>query len=194
MTRQDVEKTPGQMLTEAREALGLTLTEAAAMTRISPTMLSHLEAERYDEYTADVFVRGHLRSYARELDLDEDRVVRVFDRQTGRSASADNGESASQAGGESKAGKQIARFGSQVAGLKRKIRASHVVAVGLALVFLFVVVHLVGGTRATAKDPDRFESNTDEHWEVEEAAEETRWALERPGGEADDDEQSEESE
>ncbi|MFW5966059.1 MAG: helix-turn-helix domain-containing protein [Persicimonas sp.] len=194
MTRQDVEKSPGEMLAQAREALGLSLHEAAAMTRISATMLSHLEEERYDEYTADVFVRGHLRSYARELKLDPDRVVRAYDRQTGRNTTPNAGDSSLQTTDKANTAGGVAGFGSRLSRLKRKVRASHVVAVGLVLVFLFVVVHLVGGTRATAKDPDRFESNSEEHWEVEEAAEETRWALERPGGESDDDEKGEESE
>lgn len=189
MSPHAVKKSPGTILKEARKELDLSLGDIAAMTRIPRTMITHLEGDRFDEYSADVFVRGHLRSYARELKLDAETILQAYDRHTGRmghvSASEGTGD-ADSAQSISKAKKQVAGFGSQVSTLTRQVRATHVVAVALVLAFLFVVVNLVTGSQATAKDPEQFPSASEEEWEVDQAAEETRWALEQPASEAPD--------
>lgn len=184
MSREAVKKTPGAILKDARKALGLSLGDVAAMTRIPRTMLSHLESDRFDEYSADVFVRGHLRSYARELKLEPETLMQAYDRHTGKHRQSMGDQDLGAEGARksiSKARKQVAGFGSQMTHLTRHVRASHVVAVGLVLVFLFFVVNLVTGSQATAKDPAQFPAASEEEWEVEQAAEETRWALEQPG-------------
>jgi len=65
----------GQELKEAREKKGLTIKELAERTRISMTYLAALEAEDYSAMPADVFAVGFLRSYARELGLDDKAVL-----------------------------------------------------------------------------------------------------------------------
>jgi len=65
-------------LREQREARSLSLDDIAAETRIPPRSLVSLEAGRFDELPADVFVRGFLRSYARCVGLDADDVVRRY--------------------------------------------------------------------------------------------------------------------
>jgi cytoskeletal protein RodZ len=189
MSREVEKKSPGTILKNARLAMGLSLPEVAAISRIPRTMLSHLEANRFDEYSADVFVRGHLRGYARELKLDAETVIQAFERHTGsrvespieipeRRAAAR--KSISKAG--TTARKQVAGFGSQMSSLTRGVRASHLVAVGLVLVFLFIVVNFLTGSRATANDTVQFPTASEDQWEVEQAAQETRWALEQPAG------------
>ena len=191
MSREVAKKSPGAILKDARQSLGLTLGDVAAMTRIPRTMLTHLEGDRYDEYSADVFVRGHIRSYSRELKLDPEAVIQAFERHTGRYTqpapeTPQGRESARKS--ISKAKKQVAGFGSHMSSFTRKVRAAHVVAIVLVLVFLFFVVNLVtGGQSATAKDPAQFPATSESEWEVEQAAEETRWALEQPASSSEED-------
>lgn len=64
--------------------------------------------------------------------------------------------------------------------LTSSVRTSHVVAIGLVLVVLFVFINFLTGSRATAKDPAQFPETNQQEWEVEQAAAEARWALEQP--------------
>ena len=73
----------GQMLQQGRVARGLSLAEVATVTRIPRNMLTHLERDRFEEYHASVFLRGHLTNYARELQLDVNAVLATYDRQEG---------------------------------------------------------------------------------------------------------------
>lgn len=183
MTCEAVKKTPGKILKHARQSLGLSLGDVAAMTRIPRTMLSHLEADRFDEYSAPVFVRGHIRSYARELKLDPERIIQAFERHTGTFTPSEDEAPEPKAAARksiSKARKQVAGWRSHVSGVTGQVRAAHLVAVALVLVGLFFVVNLISGSKATAKDPAQFPTASEEEWEVEQAAEETRWALEQP--------------
>lgn len=187
MSREVEIKSPGAILKNARLALGLSLQDIAAISRIPRTQLAHLEANRFDEYSADVFTRGHLRGYARELQLDPEMVIQAYERYTGMRPDSSlelpqraglTRRSLSKAGASAR--KQVAGFGSQVSSFGRGVRASHLVAVALVLVFLFVMVNFLTGSRATAKDSVQFPTATEEQWEVEQAAQETRWALEQP--------------
>lgn len=75
--------TVGQRLLAAREERGLTLRDLAAITRIQPSLLEFLEADRFDEMPAEVFARGFVRSCARELRLDPDEIVEAYRAQRG---------------------------------------------------------------------------------------------------------------
>ncbi len=76
--------TVGDRLRIARESLGLTIRDMAEITRIQAIWLECIEADRYDEMPAEVFIRGFLRSYARELRLDEDAIFDAYVAQTGQ--------------------------------------------------------------------------------------------------------------
>lgn len=60
----------GEKLRSAREAQGKSLQEASAATRIKPSYLEALEAERFAELGGNVYAKGFLRSYAGYLGLD----------------------------------------------------------------------------------------------------------------------------
>lgn len=60
----------GNILREAREAKGLTLSEVQEQTRISSKFLSAMENGQYNLLPTPVHVRGYLRNYARFLSLD----------------------------------------------------------------------------------------------------------------------------
>lgn len=74
---------PGATLQAAREAKGLSTAEAANSLRLPEKILGHLEAGRFDQLPGDTFARGYVRSYARLLGLDANRLVLEYDRSRG---------------------------------------------------------------------------------------------------------------
>lgn len=74
---------PGATLQAAREARGLSTAEAATSLRLPEKILVHLEAGRFDQLPGDTFARGYVRSYARLLGLDANRLVLEYDRSRG---------------------------------------------------------------------------------------------------------------
>lgn len=61
----------GQRLREARLSLGLTPQEVADQLHLPLAVVEALEAERFEQLGAPIYVRGHLRSYLRLLKLPE---------------------------------------------------------------------------------------------------------------------------
>lgn len=78
--------TVGEMLRERRESLGLTHRDLSAITKIQAAHLQYLEENRFDEFSAEVFCRGFLKNYARELRLDGDEMIEAYEAQTGRAS------------------------------------------------------------------------------------------------------------
>lgn len=65
----------GARLTAARTAAGLTVAAAAARLRCDESLLMALEAERFADVGAPVFVQGHLRRYADLLGLPTETLL-----------------------------------------------------------------------------------------------------------------------
>ncbi|HZD68751.1 MAG TPA: RodZ domain-containing protein [Actinomycetes bacterium] len=70
--------TIGEKLRSAREAQGKTIQEASAATRIKPSYLEALEAERFGELGGNVYAKGFIRSYAGYLGLDPTSLLEEF--------------------------------------------------------------------------------------------------------------------
>ena len=68
----------GSELKREREVRALTIGAIASMTKIPPRALERLEAGRFEELPAEVFVRGFVRSYARCVGLDAEEAVRRY--------------------------------------------------------------------------------------------------------------------
>ena len=68
----------GEHLKREREMRGVSLEEISAATRISTRFLEALENDHWDELPGGVFNRGFIRSVARFLGLDEDRLVAEY--------------------------------------------------------------------------------------------------------------------
>lgn len=186
-------KSPGTMLREAREERELSLDDMAAMTRIPRPMLEHLEKDRFEEYVAEVFLRGHLRNYGRELHLDVDQLVRAYERHTGRTRAnsvaefstekedSGRGTITASGGGVARARRRASvameesssRFARAFGGIRR----SHLVAVILVVIGLFLMFGYLTNNRATAQDPVEFPQVDESAWEQD--VEETRWLLEQ---------------
>lgn len=74
----------GRALRKARLRRGKSLEVASRETRVKPEYLQALEAESFDVLLGDVYVRGFLRSYARYLGLNPQKVVSAYERVYGR--------------------------------------------------------------------------------------------------------------
>jgi|GEM_PF-706361 len=70
---------PGPRLKEQRENRGLTVGQAAQELRVLASILQALEENRFEVLEAPIFVRGHLRNYARLLELPETEILQEYD-------------------------------------------------------------------------------------------------------------------
>lgn len=68
-------KSPGARLREAREALGMSIADAAQAIRLSQRQITQLEEGAWDQLPGETFVRGFLRNYARLLKLDPEPLL-----------------------------------------------------------------------------------------------------------------------
>ncbi len=59
----------GQRLSAAREVRGLSREEVARRLRITPSVIADIESDQWQRLGAAVYVRGHLTSYARMLEI-----------------------------------------------------------------------------------------------------------------------------
>jgi transcriptional regulator with XRE-family HTH domain len=70
-----MDKGIGSRLRDARQERGLDLDEVHERTKIRRSYLQALEEERWDQLPAPAYTRGFLRTYARMLGLDAERLV-----------------------------------------------------------------------------------------------------------------------
>lgn len=84
MTPQDDTPTrgPGTLLAAARIRHGLPLSEIADRTRIARQVLEAIESENWSALPAQVYVRGFIRLYAREVGLDPKVPLSLLDNQS----------------------------------------------------------------------------------------------------------------
>jgi cytoskeleton protein RodZ len=77
----DIDGEPvGVILKEARENLGLSLDDAARVTRIGKGYLQALEDGTYNRLPSVVYAKGFLRAYATYLKLPENEIVQLYER------------------------------------------------------------------------------------------------------------------
>jgi len=70
---------PGARLSAAREKRGLSQSQAAHEMRIDLATLRALEADDYGRLGAPIFVKGHLRNYAKQLDLAAEPLLAAYE-------------------------------------------------------------------------------------------------------------------
>ena len=68
----------GELLRLEREAQGKTIEDVAKVTKMSSLTISALEEDRFSALPAPVYVKGHLRTYARYLGLNEDGIIEKY--------------------------------------------------------------------------------------------------------------------
>jgi len=71
-------QTIGERLEEARKRKGISVREAAEITKIRGDYLQKFEANAFDLDLPPLYIRGFLRAYSRYLELDPERIVNDF--------------------------------------------------------------------------------------------------------------------
>ena len=72
----------GENLRSEREARGIALEDISATTKISVRLLRAIENEEFDRLPGGVFNINFVRQYARQVGLDEDKIVNEYRRLT----------------------------------------------------------------------------------------------------------------
>jgi cytoskeletal protein RodZ len=72
-------QTIGERLEEARKRKGISIREAAEQTKIRGDYLQKFEANSFDIDLPALYIRGFIRTYARYLELDPERLVNDVD-------------------------------------------------------------------------------------------------------------------
>lgn len=68
----------GMTIKSARVSLGLTTADLASSTKIRESMLVALEADEFDSFGGEAYVRGHLKVLANCLGLDPEGLAAEF--------------------------------------------------------------------------------------------------------------------
>ena len=71
------------ILREKRESRGLTLEDAAKVTRIGKGYLTDLEEEKFDKLPSEAYVKGFLRIYSAYLGLPEKEIIALYEKKVG---------------------------------------------------------------------------------------------------------------
>ena len=73
----------GALLRKEREKKGLSYTQISQQTRMRPHFVEAIENEDWDLLPAPTLVRGFIKSYARVLALDEERLLDLYSEESG---------------------------------------------------------------------------------------------------------------
>jgi cytoskeleton protein RodZ len=68
----------GEKLRQAREERGISISEVAEQTRISPLYLKSIEKDDYKPLPGGIFNKGFVRSYARYIGYDEEEALQEY--------------------------------------------------------------------------------------------------------------------
>ena len=78
--------TVGELLRRAREEQKLDIYQVAEITKIKSDHIRALEAGNYEGFSAPVYIRGFVRSYARVLKIDISQIGEALENELGQSA------------------------------------------------------------------------------------------------------------
>jgi cytoskeleton protein RodZ len=79
---------PGETLRKARESRNWSIGDVAAQLNLTVQRVGQIEAGAFDKLPGQTFARGYVRTYAKLLGLDQNRLVLEFDYFTNSDASA----------------------------------------------------------------------------------------------------------
>jgi cytoskeleton protein RodZ len=71
-------QTLGEKLRQAREARGISVSEVAEQTRISPLYISSIEKDDYKPLPGGIFNKGFVKSYAKFIGIDEHEALQDY--------------------------------------------------------------------------------------------------------------------
>ena len=130
----------GTFLSTARLRAGISLNDLASRTRIPRSTLEALEAEDWKSLPAMVYVRGFIRSYARELGMEPSLPLRLLDGEVADARAADGQAHVDPAAAERRAAWDSIRW-----------RAAYSVAATLILAAMLAAIFSVSPPRLEAR-------------------------------------------
>jgi len=71
----------GQQLQKAREAAGLSVSEVAGAQHLRPSVIQAIESGDYSQIDSELFLKGYVRTYAKQVGLNADSVIADLDRE-----------------------------------------------------------------------------------------------------------------
>lgn len=74
----------GAQLVAGRENLGISLRDAAEKLQLLPQQVEALEKNQFDYFKADIYVKGHIRSYAKMINKNPDQLITLFENKYSR--------------------------------------------------------------------------------------------------------------
>lgn len=69
----------GQQLQKAREQAGLSVNDVASAQHLRPSVIQAIEAGDHSKIDSELFLKGYVRTYARQVGLDADAVIASLD-------------------------------------------------------------------------------------------------------------------
>lgn len=141
----------GHILRTAREDCRLTTTDIAKITRIPEASIFAMEEGNFDSLPAPVFVRGFIRAYCREVDLEPDEVLGRYDTHLHENELKNAEEQDGNLG-------PLLLSGPEVGGAHRGLQISHVLLLLLALA-TFIIAYVTAGV-PSSEDPASNEAST----------------------------------
>ncbi|WP_417567740.1 RodZ domain-containing protein [Marinobacter sp.] len=71
----------GQQLQKAREASGLNVSDVAGAQHLRPSVIQAIESGDYSQIDSELFLKGYVRAYAKQVGLDADAVIAGLDQE-----------------------------------------------------------------------------------------------------------------
>ncbi|PPI85497.1 DUF4115 domain-containing protein [Marinobacter maroccanus] len=71
----------GQQLQKAREKAGLSTGDVAAAQHLRPSVIQAIESGDYSQIDSELFLKGYVRAYAKQVGLDADAVIADLDQE-----------------------------------------------------------------------------------------------------------------
>jgi len=75
----DVPPSPGEVLSTAREAAGLSQARMATELGLTESSVRDMEENHFEKFAAGIYVRGYLRNYCKLLGLNEVELMGIYD-------------------------------------------------------------------------------------------------------------------
>jgi len=92
MSDQSLPKTPGELISEAREAQDLTIAQLSERTKIPPAVLASLELDEFHKISGPLYIKSFLRTCALDLGLDPQTVLNQYNKFSGEMKTGPVGE------------------------------------------------------------------------------------------------------
>lgn len=79
--QQPVGESAGKLLRQGREKKGLSVSDVADAQHLRPAVIQAIEDGDYQQIDSELFLKGYVRAYAKQVELEADSVVAVLDRE-----------------------------------------------------------------------------------------------------------------